>query len=96
MFPWLKKITLNHVFEGTLNGPERDDESMCLEMRSGLQDRGDPLQRDGVHQGWNPPRRGVLPLDPTQEAGGRVLYGGGGFQRIEETSHSPWIATPVQ
>ena len=52
MFPWLKKITLNHVFEGTLNGPERDDESMCLEMRSGLQDRGAPLQRDGVHQGW--------------------------------------------
>ena len=43
----------------------------------------------------NPPRRGVLPLDPTQEAGGRVLYGGGGFQRIEETSHSPWIAIAV-
>ena len=43
----------------------------------------------------NPPRRGVLPLNPTQEAGGRVLYGGGGFQRIEETSHSPWIAIAV-
>ena len=97
MFPCLKKIPLNHVFEGTLNGPKRDDESMCLEMRSGLQDRGDPLQRDGrMEDNSNPPRRGVLPLDPTQEAGGRVLYGGGGFQRIEETSHSPWIATPVQ
>ena len=52
MFPWLKKIPLNHIFEGTLNGPKRDDESMCLEMRGGLQDRGAPLQRDGVQQGW--------------------------------------------
>ena len=34
----------------------------------------------------NPLGRGVLPLDPTQEAGG------GG---IEETSHSPWIAIAV-
>ena len=48
----VEKIPLNHVFEGTLTGPKRDDESMCLEMRGGLQDRGAPLQRDGVQQGW--------------------------------------------
>ena len=72
---------------------------MCLEMLEGFEDRSSPLQGGVVRGAWNianPPGRGVLPLDPTQEAGGRVLYGGGGFQRIEETSHSPWIATPVQ
>ena len=35
----------------------------------------------------------MLPLDPTQEAGGRG--GWGGLGRIEETSHSPWIAIAV-
>ena len=48
----VEKIPLNHVFEGTLTGPKRDDESMCLETRGGLEDRGAPLQRDGVQQGW--------------------------------------------
>ena len=46
-----------------------------------------------VRQAWNiakqsnPPGRSVLPLDPTQEARGG--------ERIEETSHSPWIAIAV-
>ena len=44
----VEKIPLNHVFEGTLTGPKRDDESMCLETRGGLEDRGAPLQRDAV------------------------------------------------
>ena len=35
----------------------------------------------------NPPARGVLPLDPAQEAPEQ--------EGIEETSHSPWIAIAV-
>ena len=44
---------------------------MCLEMLEGFEDRSSPLQGGVVGGAWNianPPGRGVLPLDPTQEA----------------------------
>ena len=57
----------------------------------GLQDRSGPLQRGVVRQAWNiakqPPgeKRAALRSYPGSKRG----------ERIEETSHSPWIAIAV-